>query len=185
MTETGSNNEKSNWYVLRCAHGRERRYQGVIADAYGVETFVPMKKERQRDKQGRFVWVSSCALSSYIFVFTTKTTFMEMTNGERRFRAMSRKVENLWEPVVVPEYQMTNFMKVAGCEEEKVAYLDPARLRFRKGDRVRVIGGPFEGVEGEFLQIGGKHEKRVVIRLEGIVALATCAILASMVEKIV
>ena len=40
------------------------------------------------------------------------------------------------------------------------------------------------GLEGTFMQIGGKHEKRVVIQLEGIIAVATAAIPAALVEKI-
>ena len=47
-----------------------------------------------------------------------------------------------------------------------------------------MIGGPFVGVEGIFMQIGGKHEKRVIIQLEKLIAVATAAIPASMVEKI-
>jgi hypothetical protein len=34
------------------------------------------------------------------------------------------------------------------------------------------------------MQIGGKHEKRVVIQLDNIIAVATAAIPASLVEKI-
>ena len=49
---------------------------------------------------------------------------------------------------------------------------------------MRVIGGTFVGVEGVFMQIGGKHEKRVIIELQGLIAVATAAIPASMVEKI-
>jgi hypothetical protein len=39
-------------------------------------------------------------------------------------------------------------------------------------------------VEGVFLQIGGKHEKRVIVQLEGLIAVATAAVPAALVEKI-
>ena len=97
---------------------------------------------------------------------------------------MSRKVDELWTPVIVPDRDMASFIRVAGSKEEKIVYLDPAKLNFKKGDRVRVIGGPMTGLEGVFMQIGGKHEKRVVIQLEGIIAVATAAIPAALVEKI-
>ena len=87
-------------------------------------------------------------------------------------------------PVVVRDSDMESFIRVSGNKEERIVYLDPAKLNFSKGDRVRVIGGPFVGVEGVFLQIGGKHEKRVIVQLEGLIAVATAAVPAALVEKI-
>ena len=86
--------------------------------------------------------------------------------------------------MIVRDEEMASFIRVSGNQEEKIQYLDPSKLNFKKGDRVRVIGGPFVGVEGVFVQIGGKHEKRVVVELEGLIAVATAAIPASLVEKI-
>ena len=99
-------------------------------------------------------------------------------------RTMVRMSEGLLVPVIVPDREMASFIRVSGNKEEKIAYLDPSKLDFKKGDRVRVIGGSFVGVEGVFMQIGGKHEKRVIIQIEGLIAVATAAIPASLVEKI-
>ena len=42
---------------------------------------------------------------------------------------------------------MHSFIAVSGNYEEQIVYLDPALTSLRKGDRVRIIGGVFEGVE--------------------------------------
>jgi transcription antitermination factor NusG len=97
---------------------------------------------------------------------------------------MRHKVDELWTPIIVPDRDMASFIRVSGSKEERIVYLDPAKLNFKKGDKVRVIGGPMTGVEGTFMQIGGKHEKRVVIQIENLIAVATAAIPAAMVEKI-
>ena len=94
------------------------------------------------------------------------------------------QVDELWTPIIVPNRDMESFIRVSGNKEERVLYLDPAKLNFKKGDRVRVIGGSLTGVEGTFMQIGGKHEKRVVIQIEKLIAVATAAIPAALVEKI-
>ena len=44
--------------------------------------------------------------------------------------------------------------------------------------------GPFEGVEGIYIKMPNRHEKRVVIKIEGIAAVATVALNASDVEKL-
>lgn len=172
------------WYVYRCVPGKELTVQQKVQVEYGQESFVPTEKTRQRDRHGRFVWVRRCALSSYVFVNTDKEKLYGMFRNSMTVRPMCRMIDGLWSPIVVPDREMASFIRVAGNAEEKIVYLDPAKLNFKKGDRVRVIGGSFVGVEGVFMQIGGKHEKRVVIQLEGIIAAATAAIPASLVEKI-
>ena len=51
--------------------------------------------------------------------------------------------------------------------------------------KVRVLAGPFEGVEGTFMRVvNGKREKRVVVKIAGVVAIATASLPISLVEKI-
>lgn len=172
------------WYVLRCPTGKEIELQQRIQTRFGVECFIPIEKVRQRDRHGRFVWVQRCALSRYLFVNTDKDTFYSIYNGSYVLHPMRHKVDELWTPIIVPNRDMESFIRVSGNKEERVLYLDPAKLNFKKGDRVRVIGGSLTGVEGTFMQIGGKHEKRVVIQIEKLIAVATAAIPAALVEKI-
>ena len=85
----------------------------------------------------------------------------------------------------VPERQMKNFIAIAGTEDERVMFLNPEEVDLSKGDKVRVLGGPFEGVEGHFMRvINGKREKRVVVKITGVAAIATASLPVSLVEKI-
>lgn len=76
---------------------------------------------------------------------------------------------------------MEDFMAV--CRSEGVRYLD-TEIDLRKGDRVRILGGPLKGVEGVYTRTSLKHEHRVVVRIEGIAAVATLALPATEVEKV-
>ena len=55
-------------------------------------------------------------------------------------------------------------------------------VSFRKGERVRVTGGIFEGVEGEFIRV--KNDRRVVVSIRGVMAVATTFIHPSLIEPI-
>ena len=77
---------------------------------------------------------------------------------------------------------MQNFIAVAGNYEESVLYLDPVDLQLSKGTRVRITGGVFEGVEGVFIRV--RHDRRVVVCIEGITVLATTFVPPSLVEPI-
>ena len=52
------------------------------------------------------------------------------------------------------------------------------------GDRVKVLEGPFKGLEGVYMRTSGRHEKRVVVKILGIAAVATPALKSASVEKI-
>ena len=85
-------------------------------------------------------------------------------------------------PIIVPERQMKSFIAVAGTHDEQLIYLDPNPGDFSQGDRVRILGGPFEGAEGIFVRVKG--DRRVVVNIPGIVAVATTFIHPSLIERI-
>ena len=86
------------------------------------------------------------------------------------------------QPIVIPEIQMQNFIAVAGNYNEQVIYLPAVDALVKKGDRVRITGGIFEGVEGVFVRIKG--DRRVVVSIQGVMAVGTAFIHPSLIERI-
>ena len=72
----------------------------------------------------------------------------------------------------VPDGQMNDFIKVAGSYAEDLVYYSPDELDLKKGTRVRVHGGTFDGVEGTLLKVKGKRNKRVVICIKDVTAIS-------------
>lgn len=96
---------------------------------------------------------------------------MHNVNGERRI-------------MTVPEHEMQNFIAVAGNAEEHIRFLPPDEARLSEGDRVRILGGPFEGVEGNLIKTSKGKRTAVVIRIEGIAAVVTTSLPMRLIEKI-
>ena len=86
-------------------------------------------------------------------------------------------------PIVVPDSQMRSFMAVSGNYDQAVLYFEPSELSIRKGTRVRITGGIFAGVEGEFVRV--RNDRRVVVSIEGVMAVATTFVHPSFVEPII
>ena len=61
-------------------------------------------------------------------------------------------------------------------------YMEAAELNLVKGQKVRITDGVFKGVIGEFVRI--RHDRRVVVNIEGVMAVATTFIHSSLVEPI-
>lgn len=184
MSETSAA-QATAWYVLRVTYQREMAAKSVL-DELHVENFLPMHKVRRRGRQGRFVWCHEVAVHNYIFVHADRARIDALKHGRLPFlRYVMQTADGLRKPQVVPDSQMKSFIAVAGNTEERVLFLDPVEVDLAKGDKVRILGGPFEGVEGVFVRLKRQHEKRVVVRIEGIVAVATTTLPAALVEKMI
>ena len=184
--------EQHHWYVLLVAYRTELRIKELLRELGKVEAFVPMRRIRKRDKQGRFIYEEKVALNNYVFVHTSYKRLLQL-RAEHPFKLdFNFMLRDVYEgmkkvgrtPVIVPRSQMLNFIAIAGNQQERVQYLDAQKIDWKVGQRVRVVAGPFAGVEGVYLSTTRKHERRVVVQLEGIAAVATTALPAILVEKI-
>lgn len=167
------------WYPLRVTYNRELKVKADL-DVLGVINFVPMQYRRE-ERNGRMVKRLVPSVHNLIFV---KMTPSKMTEYKKTTALPIRYIMNreTRRPITVPEKEMENFIRVAGTYEEKLVYLNPDPGDFAKGERVRVIGGPFAGTEGIFIRVKG--DRRVLINIPGVVAVASTFIHPSMIEKI-
>ena len=84
-------------------------------------------------------------------------------------------------PAPIPERQMNNFILVTSVSDELIPLGEVTR-ELLKGDRVRVTGGLFEGAEGVIKRIKG--DRRLIVSVDCLTAVATCFIRSEFLEKI-
>ncbi|MEG1701237.1 MAG: UpxY family transcription antiterminator [Alistipes sp.] len=173
------------WFVLRVTYQRELPSQERL-DKLGIESFVPTRLVRRTGRLGRFVWVREAIVHNYIFIHTTKQTLETIKREQLPWlRYVMCHTEGGWdEPQVVPEVQMASFIAVAGNTQERVLFLNPEEIDLTQGDRVRITGGPFVGVVGVFMRVTKQHERRVIVKIDGVTAVATTSLPSVLVEKI-
>lgn len=90
----------------------------------------------------------------------------------------------LEKPLTVPDKEMQNFILIAQQMLQDISYHDPDEIQLCKGDKVRITGGVFEGLEGTLLRVKGKRSKRVVVKIEGVVAISSAEIQKDFIERI-
>lgn len=171
--------EKEVWFAIRVTYHRELKVKEDL-DARGIPNFVPMQYRRE-ERKGVMVKRLVPSVHNLIFIYTTPS---EMTEYKKTTTLPIRYImdRETHKPVTVPTREMENFIKVAGTYDEKLIYLNPDPGDFTKGERVRIIGGPFAGAEGIFVRVKG--DRRVLINILGLVAVATTYVHPSMIEKI-
>lgn len=171
--------EEKVWFAIRVTYNRELKVKEDL-DARGITNFVPMQYRRE-ERNGVMVKRLVPSVHNLIFIYITPSDMKEykMTTDLPIRYIMDRETRK---PIIVPTSQMENFIKVAGTYDEKLIYLNPNPGDFAKGERVRIIGGAFAGAEGVFVRVKG--DRRVLINVEGLVAVATTFVHPSMIEKI-
>lgn len=181
---------KKQWFVLRATYGRAEKALGYL-QAKNVKTYLPMHyvvkivngnrkliKEpllpniifayMTREKTHEFV-KKPALTASWIKYYTDKTKPVEPETGKNP-------------PVIIPDNEMTNFIKLTSVNSEHIMVLPPERCHFKKDDLVRIIEGPFTGVVGRVGRAAG--QQRVFVVLEGLCNVATAYIPNDFIQSI-
>ena len=85
-------------------------------------------------------------------------------------------------PAVIPDREMEIFRFVVTSGHQGLMFLGDDKPEYHLGDRVMVTEGPFKGAEGHIKRI--KKDRRVVVTIPGVVAVATAYIHPDFLRKI-
>ena len=158
------------WYAIRVTYSRELKFQNRLQDA-GFETFVPLCRKKI-DKGGKVQTVVVPAISNLCFV---RASYHEIKDFMDKLGELN-PARFIWDkstrkPLVVPDKEMSDFMKISLSMSDEVIYLNEVSAKLREGQKVRIKEGPFKGVEGVVVRI--KKSRRVMVELLGMFAITT------------
>ena len=174
-------NSEYHWYALRITYSRELVLKEFL-DKNNIENFIPMRYEYVTRKEQRIRKLVP-AIHHLVFIYSTRKKIDEIKEENAVLLPlryiMDRETK---QPIIVPEIQMRHFIAIAGSYDQQIIYLPPTEYSMQKGDRVRITGGVFEGVEGIFVRVKG--DRRVVVSIQGVMAVATTFIHPSLIVPI-
>ena len=126
--------------------------------AMGVECYLPMQSviRQWSDRRKR---VDRLVLPMLIFVHVTPQERPLPLTLAAVTRYMVLRGQH--EPAVIPDGQMERFRFMLDYSPEAVGF---SAAPLTPGDPIRVIKGPLAGLEGEMVQLEGKHQ--VLVRLD-------------------
>lgn len=163
------------WYPLRVLYGRELKLKALLS-AMQIPNFIPMQY-RKVVLKGRETKTLVPAIRNLIFVKAARPLLDELkTQVEERipFRFIPDKAMANNSPIIIQEKAMEHFIAVSGTMNEQLIYLTRIEAALRGGDKVRVTGGVFAGVEGRVVRI--KKDRRVMVSVDGVAAVVTAFI---------
>ena len=168
--------KKINWYVAYTRVNQELLIKKKL-DELGIENFLPQEEQVRETPLGRKT-IRVVLIHGMIFIRTDKVTSFSLINDHSLNIVYLKDIEGR-HSLVVPDKQMQDFMFLLDFSTDGIEILNK---NLKRGDRVRVIKGSLQGLEGELVRLKG--HKRVVIRLDGVASIATSYIPGSFLERI-
>lgn len=166
------------WYAMRATYRRELEAVKLL-EREGLGCFVPMQY-KVSVKRGKKVRELVPAIHSLVFVHARPSEVKRVKSQVSWLQYITDSRSG--QKIVVPDNQMQRFIAVSGTYNDHLLYFRPDELNLKKGTRVRITGGEFEGQEGIYLKVKGARDRRVVVEVQGVVAVAMATIHPDLIE---
>ena len=161
--------DQLSWFAMSATFGRELKAKTYLEER-NIRCFIPMKYEMVNDPKKGKTRKLIPALRNLIFVHTTKEQIQTETSCLGYLHYLTKPEGGRNVPIIVPEYQMQQFITVCDTYDDHLVYLSPNEIKLEKGTPVKIIGSAFDGVEGTFVKVDGVRQKKVVVLVQGITA---------------
>ena len=170
MKVDGMKEESANglhWYALKVFYNKLAPITGQL-DIDGFDYYVPMHLVENASHNG---YIKKPLINSLLFIRVTPlyTKFIQNRFNQQMmfYKMMDKKTY-----AIIPDAQMENFILCTSIQEDgRLDVIGADRPEYHVGEHVRVIGGVFKGLEGHIKRI--KKDRRLIVSIEGVVAVAT------------
>lgn len=175
------------WYVFRASYGREDKASDYLVED-GTYTYIA-KKYVERYVRGKKKRTLQTLIPNLLFVYTTKEKADEYVNRTPSlayltyyYNHFEKNEEQKNPPLIVSPTEMNSFIKATCNKSEHLLFVNPSQCHYKRGETVKVIDGPFKGVEGKVARVSG--QQRVVITLSQIGLVSTAYIPTAFLQPI-
>ena len=168
------------WYAMRATYRREPDAIRLL-EKENLGCFVPMQYKINIKKEKK-VRVLVPVIHNLVFVHACPSEVKHVKSQVTYLQYITDTRSG--QKIVIPDIQMQRFIAVSGTYNDHLLYFQPEDLNLSKGTKVRVKGGEFEGQEGIFLKVKGARDRRVIVAIQGVIAVAMATIHPDLIEVI-
>lgn len=175
------------WFVFRASYGREDKASDYLIED-GTYTYIAKKYVEKyiRGKRKRYL---QTLIPNLIFAYTTEDKAEEYVNRTPALSYLTYYYNHFEfddyrknPPLIVSCGEMEQFVKATCNNNKHLLFVDPSQCHFKSGEMVKVLEGPFAGVEGKVARVSG--QQRVVVTLSNIGLVSTAYIPTAFLQKL-
>ena len=164
------------WYVFRASYGREDKAADYIVGdgtyAYIAKRYINKSLNNLPKK------AVESLIPNLLFAYTTKEKAEKYVKDTPAlsyityyYNRLERNAQLKNPPLIVSNKEMENFIRATANKSKHLMLVKEKLCHFKGGETVKVIDGPFKGVEGKVARVAG--QQRVVISLANIGLIST------------
>ena len=168
------------WFAMRATYRRELEAMHLLEKA-NLGCFIPMQYKISI-RRGRKVRALVPVVHNLLFVHACPSDLKRIKSQVSYLQYITDTRSG--QKIIISDSEMQRFIAVAGTYNDHLMYFQPDELNLSKGTKVRITGGDFEGQEGLFLKVKGARDRRVVIEIQGVIAVALATIHPDLIEVI-
>ena len=165
------------WYVFRASYGREDKASNYIVED---GTFVYIAKRYARKSvNGKQKKVLETLIPNLLFVYTNDEKAEEYIMNTPALSYLTYYYNHFElnddqknPPLTVSCKEMENFILATCNKNEHLKFVNEEQCHYKGGEIVKVIEGPFKGVEGKVARVSGQQRVIVSITNVGLVSTA-------------
>lgn len=162
-------NNTRKWYALQATYGREKKAYDFISSK-GTIAFYPTVTSEYVNADGTKTTKESSLIPNIFFVFATddevKSYVYDNVNLPFLRFYYNRHHDGTKEPMIIPDHQMESLRIFCKSKESGKKIVMGGVPKFKSGQLVRVVEGPFMGIVGVVKRWNG--QQRVGIDVEGL-----------------
>lgn len=182
-----NNLPEKHWFALRTTYGREKKAYDYIISHQGIAFYPTIVVDKLVN--GRIKSCEVSRLPNILFAYGSESEIKRFVYDNVHlpflrfyYRYFRQNGELMKEPMIVPPRQMETLQIICKAEEQDTIVTTESIQKFQTGQRVRVVNGPFAGVEGRVARYKG--QQRVGIEINGFLTAITAYVPSGMMEII-
>jgi transcription antitermination factor NusG len=200
-----------NWYAIKVFFNKVFKMEDILSDM-DLETYLPVQKVRLKGQdhmkvakllatvdanhrkdsryiqQGPIIYERKPLVASLIFVRADANEIQAVDTRIKEEMILGHMLGFIYKSAdfkkwaTIPDKQMESFRVLTENGGDGLTFYTANLVKLAQGDKVRVIDGPLKGAEGYIKRI--KKDRRLLVCVEGVIAVASSYIPDRMLEKI-
>lgn len=165
------------WYVFRASYGREDKASNYIVED-GTFVYIA-KRYAHKSVNGKQKKVLETLIPNLLFVYTNDEKAEEYIKNTPALSYLTYYCNHFElnddqknPPLTVSCKEMENFILATCNKNEHLKFVNEEQCHYKGGEIVKVIEGPFKGVEGKVARVSGQQRVIVSITNVGLVSTA-------------
>ena len=163
---------EENWYAIYTMPRAEKKVYERLVEI-GIKSYLPLITSI-RIWSDRKKKVTTPLISSYVFVKIEEEKLISLY----QIQGVTGVLKYLKKPAIIRDTEIEN-LKILLSDSDNFSILD--NPIFEKGETVRVLKGPFQGLIAQFYENKGKH--RVIVTIDSITTGFEVNVPSSFLEK--